>query len=956
MSKQVQSAQQVPRAKVRPPPLEALWRDRLVRKLERIWQHRLGLLVGPAGSGKTTLLATFVTRVADPVAWFRVDPVDASAEAIVCGLAAAIAAAGHDLGPVDNLEGLVARLDRWRVPRALIVVDDLHEVSGTPAETTVEQLVSYLPPSVHLVVASRRLPAFNLPRLRVSGNLLEITPDDLRFRSWEVEELFRDFYNEPMAPEDLAALARRTGGWAAALKLFHLATRDKPPSERRRLLTSLVGRSREVRDYLSRNLLEDFPEDLRAFLVRTSVLGRLTPALCDAFLGTRDSARVLTELERRQLFTTALDDDSFRYHEVLRSHLESVLAEELGEPALAELCRRAGDLLFDAGYLPEALRAYWRAGHWTEVARVLATSGAELAASSGDWLEALSGVLVEHDPWLLLATARRQVALGRPVAAMATYQRADAAFGSSTAGESCRRERRDLSYWLHAPLSPRRDWLGRLRAAVGGSPLTVLRDATGSDPHALLTAGVAALCAGMVTTAGDRLRAAGSHPDASDVLSLVARVLAAVADHLAGHPEEPDLDGLADEAEELGYPWIARLAHGVHALSGLPTRLADTARTRAACRDNQDPWGEALLALAEGLGRIRAGAPDAGILAAAADALAELGTPALEAWAAAGEALACALNGTDPTAALARAESAIRTSGVRGPLALVAAARETTGRTPAGEARLIADECGLALDYPLPPAPTRPVPPAGAPPAWTIRCFGGFHVARAGVPVELSGVKPRARSVLQLLAVHAGALVHREVLLDALWPDSDPSAGVRKLHVAISSLRHVLDTEGEPSLIRREGDGYRLALPAGSEADLCVFEAAAAEARATDGDALVAALRRALDAYGGDLLPEAGPAEWVVKAREAYRMQAGDVAQRLATALAASGDLGGAIRACQRGLEIDRYRDGLWQTLMALLERAGEPAAAAGARRDYERVLAELGLRPPRGPGSSSTR
>src|SRR5439155_1226173 len=83
------------------------------------------------------------------------------------------------------------------------------------------------PPSITFVMGTRALPGFNLSRLRVSGSLLEIGSEDLRFRSWEVEHLFRDFYREPLPPEELAELARRTEGWAAGLQLFHLATRSR---------------------------------------------------------------------------------------------------------------------------------------------------------------------------------------------------------------------------------------------------------------------------------------------------------------------------------------------------------------------------------------------------------------------------------------------------------------------------------------------------------------------------------------------------------------------------------------------------------------------------------------------------------------------------------------------------------------------------------------------------------
>ncbi|TMF56679.1 MAG: transcriptional regulator, partial [Chloroflexi bacterium] len=92
------------------------------------------------------------------------------------------------------------------------------------------------------------------------------------------------------------------------MQLFHLATRGKPAQERRRILSAVGSRSRLTREYLTRNVLEQLPVELRRFLVSTCVLGRLSGALCDRFLDRSGSQQALEELERRQIFTYATDD------------------------------------------------------------------------------------------------------------------------------------------------------------------------------------------------------------------------------------------------------------------------------------------------------------------------------------------------------------------------------------------------------------------------------------------------------------------------------------------------------------------------------------------------------------------------------------------------------------------------------------------------------------------------
>src|SRR5690606_22505812 len=199
----------------------------------------------------------------------------------------------------------------------------------------------------------------------------------------------------------------------AGLQLFHLATRERRPDERRRVLASLDGRWRLLREYLTDNLLDQLPADLRAFLLETSTLPVLSGPLCDALLGRSGSAAILAELEQRQLFTDLLDDGWYRYHEVLRSHLEDLLRERDGDALVRRRNERAGALLEAAGRPADAVAAYCRAEDFTSVARLLGEDGEAIANDSGAWLERLPASLLRDDPWVLLASARRHRAYGR---------------------------------------------------------------------------------------------------------------------------------------------------------------------------------------------------------------------------------------------------------------------------------------------------------------------------------------------------------------------------------------------------------------------------------------------------------------------------------------------------------------------------------------------------------------
>jgi DNA-binding SARP family transcriptional activator len=238
-----------------------------------------------------------------------------------------------------------------------------------------------------------------------------------------------------------------------------------------------------------------------------------------------------------------------------------------------------------------------------------------------------------------------------------------------------------------------------------------------------------------------------------------------------------------------------------------------------------------------------------------------------------------------------------------------------------------------------------------------IRLLGGCALDVEGRRVILDGAKPRVRSLFRLLALHAGGLVHREVLQEALWPDADAAAGSRSLHVALTALRRHLDDTAAPldgRLVAREGDAYRLDVGP-DDVDLGRFDRAIAAGRAARarGESSAGAFAQAIDVYTGELLPEEGPAEWVTERRDHCRARAVEAAQDLAEEALLAADHATAVRACRFGLELDRYQDAFWRMLILARERAGDAGAASRDRREYALVLEALGVAAPGAVGPS---
>ncbi|MFG1804893.1 BTAD domain-containing putative transcriptional regulator [Streptomyces sp. NPDC049040] len=257
----------------------------------------------------------------------------------------------------------------------------------------------------------------------------------------------------------------------------------------------------------------------------------------------------------------------------------------------------------------------------------------------------------------------------------------------------------------------------------------------------------------------------------------------------------------------------------------------------------------------------------------------------------------------------------------------------------------------------VPPAHRLLPPDDGPPPVLHLRCFRRFQATFGDREIDWRSTRPRVRALARLLAVHAGQPVHRERLMAALWPDSPERTAARGLQVALSALRTFLEPgadRGRTRLLLRSGEAYMIALPPGGSCDVLRFEAAvttglrACALGAGGAEQAAESLGLALRLYTGELLPEDGPAEWVVPLREHYRSQAVRAAHALAEVELGRGRPAAAVAAAGAGLSVDPFQDAVWRLLVTAHREAGDPAAAHQASLRHARVLAELEL-PPRG-------
>jgi LuxR family maltose regulon positive regulatory protein len=416
------------RSKLRPPPVRAglIPRARLDKLLEAGARGRLCLIDAPAGSGKTTLLAQWclTDQASRSVAWVSLDESDDDPVRFWVYIIEAfrVVAPGFGEAPLELLQGSGSPdvLTQVVLPQLLnelattdadlaLMLDDYHLITNPTCHHMLGFFIDHLPANAHVVLSTRADPPLQLARLRASGELTELRIADLEFTDTEAASLLKDAMGLDLTQQAVQRLWDRTEGWAAGLVLAGLSLRGRPDPEP--FITSFEAGHRHVVDYLGSEVLTSQPGPVRDFMVRTSILQRLSAPLCDAVLETESSGELLAELEQSNQFLIALDDHRqwYRYHHLFGQLLRLELAEQ--EPELVPvLHRRAAAWYQDAGDVEAAIHhavaggEFGQAGvlithHWLSYAR------RGRVATVQRWLDLLPDDFITANPPMALLAA-----------------------------------------------------------------------------------------------------------------------------------------------------------------------------------------------------------------------------------------------------------------------------------------------------------------------------------------------------------------------------------------------------------------------------------------------------------------------------------------------------------------------------------------------------------------------
>lgn len=414
-----------------PPARGSVSRASLIAEARSSGRRVVGV-TAPAGYGKSTLLAEWAHAEERPVAWVSLDRYDDDPAALLTLLASAYAGIapgmdhlavdvrGHGVSALGRAAPLLASAFKAGSTPFVLMLDDLHEIRSPACHDVLSVVLAGIPRGSQVVAASRGEQP-HLPRLRASGDTVEITAEDLAIDATGASRIFAEA-QVPLSSDDAAEVVERTEGWPVGLFLAAAIARDGGDDA-----LAVSGEDRYVADYLYRESLARLSEHQQRFLRRTAVLDTFSAALCDAVLDSVDAQDVLRELEASDVFLVALDRrrEWFRYHALFREFLLGELRrvepdaiidlhlaaaawfEEHGSPAMAieHLLDNSTERLRATRLVASVALATYQSGQLTTVQRWFAALGdtaieayPPLAVLAG-WIAALTGQTYEADRW-----------------------------------------------------------------------------------------------------------------------------------------------------------------------------------------------------------------------------------------------------------------------------------------------------------------------------------------------------------------------------------------------------------------------------------------------------------------------------------------------------------------------------------------------------------------------------
>jgi len=414
-------------------------RSRLIERMLLGLRRKVTIISAPAGFGKTTLAISCLKSQSTPVAWFSISEMDNDLNHFLNYLVASLQTVFPNsfqnsqsllkaslqssidffvttlINDISAIPSSPSETGGPSEPGLILVLDDYHLIENQDIHRLISGLIEYQPEQIHLVLIGRQDP-FQLPisQLRARGNMTEIRQADIRFNLAETQRFMEQELATDVPKEIVEVVDERIEGWAVGLRLTTLTLHDL--DDPALILQGLKGTHRYVTEYLIDEVLSRQPPAIKAFMLKTSILQRLSAPLCNHLIGDDDpnfaGLDYLEWLETTNLFVISLDDQRewYRYHHLFQELLRGKLRDAYPESEIKALHCQASHWFIAEGYLEEAIQHALAADDIELAAKIVESNSQNLLNRwerqiLEGWISLLPEVVVWDRPRLLLVNA-----------------------------------------------------------------------------------------------------------------------------------------------------------------------------------------------------------------------------------------------------------------------------------------------------------------------------------------------------------------------------------------------------------------------------------------------------------------------------------------------------------------------------------------------------------------------
>ena len=319
-----------------------IYRKSLIKQLNKKMKDenkKLLLISGPAGYGKTTLITNWIKQSDMNTAWLTIDQEDNEIKSFIQGIINSFRVIDdklfegtNHLLQLPNQDGVKAILSSFYSELRLIqqnivlIFDDFHHIENNDINQILDKVIKYSNSNIKLALLTREDPQIKLRQYRLEDMIFELRTKDLKFNFKEAKKLYA---NLDISDNEVKDLTHKTEGWISGLKLAAIKLLDKDEKISHKFIEDFSGSNYYIMDYLLEEVLYDLNDNIKNFLLKTSVLDKLSPQLCNYILKRDDSLELLHKLQNMNLFIEEIDTNNhwYRYHQLFRDLLSFQLED-----------------------------------------------------------------------------------------------------------------------------------------------------------------------------------------------------------------------------------------------------------------------------------------------------------------------------------------------------------------------------------------------------------------------------------------------------------------------------------------------------------------------------------------------------------------------------------------------------------------------------------------------------